>query len=310
MTEEAMDWFIRLQEMPDDGRTADAFKGWLAIDPRHGEAFGRIERLMALPALREASRRDAARLAVTKPPRAGHGWMKYAASIAAIFILVLGYIQYPALLLRWQADHLTQAGEQKIVTLPDGSAMRLNTASAVTLDFVDGKRHVRLLAGEAFFDVRPDPAHPFAVTAQFSETTVKGTAFAVRTEADEDVILLERGRVAVSRIAAPTDEVTLEPGQAVAADAASISKLNSFDPQSALAWREGRIVFQEQSFARALGELDRYYDGTVLIASRHLDALKVSGSYRIDDPATAILTVAAAVGASETRLPGGLIILY
>lgn len=309
MTEEAMDWFIRLQEMPDDGRTADAFKGWLAIDTRHGEAFGRIEKLMAMPALREASRRDAARLGATRP-RAGHGWMKYAASIAAVFILVLGYVQYPALLLRWQADHLTQAGEQKTVTLPDGSEMLLNTASAVALDFADGKRHVRLLAGEAFFDVRPDLNHPFAVTSQFSETTVKGTAFAVRTETDEDVIRLERGRVAVSRLTAPSDEVELAPGQAVAADAASISKPSSFDPQYALAWREGRIVFQEESFARALSELDRYYDGTVLIASRRLDILKVSGSYRIDDPATAILTVAAAVGASETRLPGGLIILY
>lgn len=310
MTEEAMDWFIRLQAMPDDGRTANAFKGWLAIDPRHGDAFGRIERLMSMPALREASRRDATRLAATRPPRAGHGWMKYAAAIAAIFILVLGFVQYPALLLRWQADHLTQAGEQKTVTLPDGSEMRLNTASAVALDFTDGKRHVKLLSGEAFFDVRPDPAHPFWVTAQFSETTVKGTAFAVRAEADEDVILLERGRVAVSRLAAPMNEVALEPGQAVAADAASISKPGVFDPQSALAWREGRIVFQDESFARALGELDRYYDGTVLVASRRLDALKVSGSYRIDDPATAILTVAAAVGASETHLPGGLIILY
>lgn len=309
MTEEAMDWFIRLQEMPEDGGTVDAFKRWLAIDPRHGEAFGRIERLMAMPALREASRRDAARLTATKP-RAGHGWMKYAASIAAIFILAIGYIQYPTLLLRWQADHLTQAGEQKTVTLPDGSEIRLNTASAVALDFTDGKRHVRLLAGEVFFDVRPDPTHPFTVTAQFSETSVKGTAFAVRSEADEDVILLERGRVAVSRLAAPTDQVELVPGQAIAADAASISKPSLFDPQSALAWREGRIVFQEESFATALGELDRYYDGTVLIASGRLDALRVSGSYRIDDPATAILTVAAAVGANETRLPGGLIILY
>lgn len=305
-----MDWFIHLQEMPDDGRTAGAFKDWLAIDPHHGEAFGRIERLMAMPALREASRRDAARLAATRRPRAWHGGMIYAASIAAFFILLLGFTQYPEFLLRWQADHLTQAGEQKTVTLPDGSEMRLNTASAVALDFTGGKRRVKLLAGEAFFDVRPDPAHPFAVTAQFTETTVKSTAFAVRSEADEDVILLERGRVAVSRLAAPMDEVTLEPGQAVAADAASISRPSVFDPQSTLAWREGRIVFQDEPFTSALDELDRYYDGTVLIASRRLDALKISGSYRIDDPRTAILTVAAAVGASETRLPGGLIILY
>lgn len=310
MTDEAMDWFIRLQEMPDDGGTAQAFKRWLAGNPRHGEAFGRIEELMSLPALQEASRRDAARLNATQPPRAGHGWMKFAASIAAIFILVLGYIQYPILLLRWQADHMTQAGEQKTVTLPDGSEMLLNTASAVALDFADGRRRVRLLAGEAFFDVRPDADHPFAVTARFSKTTVKGTAFSVRSEDDEDLILLERGRVAVSHLAAPNDIVALEPGQTVAADAASISKPGLFDPQSALAWREGRINFQEQSFARALSELDRYYDGTVFIASGRLDAFKISGSYRIDDPETAILTVAAAVGAGETRLPGGLIILY
>lgn len=310
MTEEAMDWFIRLQELPEDGGTAEAFKRWLAIDPLHGEAFGRIEELMAMPALREASRRDAARLGATKRPQAGLGWMTYAATIAAVLIFVLGYIQYPALLLRWQADHLTQAGEQRTVTLPDGSEMRLNTASAVALDFADGKRRVRLLAGEAFFDVRPDPAHPFLVTAQYSQTTVKGTAFAVRSMDDEDVILLERGRVAVSRLAVPDDDVELKPGQAVAARSASISKPSAYDPRSALAWRDGRIVFQEESFARALGELDRYYDGTVLIASGRLDALTVNGSYRIDDPETAILTLAAAVGASETRLPGGLIILY
>lgn len=305
-----MDWFIHRQEHPDDGKIQEAFARWLATDPGHDESFRRIERLMAMPALREASRRDAARLAARAQPRAGHAWKKYAASIAAALLLLVGYIQYPALFLRWQADHLTGAGEQMTIALPDGSEMRLNTASAVALDFTDGKRHVRLLAGEAFFDVRPDPEHAFAVTAQFSQTTVKGTAFAVRREDGEDIVLLERGRIAVNRLVAPAEAIVLDPGQTVSADAASLSDVAPIDPATALAWRDGRIVFQEQSFAKALGELERYYDGVVLIASGRLDALKVSGSYRIDDPRTAILTLAAAVGADETRLPGGIIILY
>lgn len=305
-----MDWYIRRQENPHGGDIQRALTRWRAADPKNDEALRRIERLMAMPALREASRRDAARLAAGAQRQAGRAWMKYVASIAAALLLLVGYIQYPDLLLRSQADHLTGAGEQMTVALPDGSEMRLNTASAVALDFADGKRHVRLLAGEAFFDVRPDPAHPFTVTAQFSRTTVKGTAFAVRRDGGEDIVILERGRVAVNRLATRAEAVELDPGQTVSADAASLSEIVPTDPATALAWREGRIVFHEASFAKALSELGRYYDGVVLIASSRLNALKISGSYRIDEPQTAILTLAAAAGADETRLPGGLIILY
>lgn len=305
-----MAWFVRLQDKSGDRETREAFARWRGAAMEHHEAFRRVERLMAMPALREASRRDAIRLAARGQPFAGRSWMKYAAAIAAVFLLVLAYVEYPALLLRWQADHLTAAGEQKVITLPDGSLMHLNTASAVALDFAKGNRHVKLLAGEAFFDVRPDPAHLFAVTARFSETTVKGTAFAVRSEDDEDLIQLERGRVTVSRLAEPDDAIELDPGQIVSADAKSISQARAAEADTSLAWREGRVVFREEAFANALAELDRYYGGAVIIANARLDATKVSGSYRIDDPETAILTLAAAAGAQETRLPGGLIILY
>lgn len=305
-----MDWFIRLQDKPGDRPTRDAFARWRGAAMAHHEAFRRIERLVASPAMREASRRDARRLAATARPHAARTRMKYAAGIAAVLLLVLGYLAYPALLLRLQADYLTAAGEQKTITLPDGSLMRLNTASAAALDFADGNRHVRLLAGEAFFDVRSDPAHPFAVTARFSETTVMGTAFAVRSEDDEDVILLERGRVTVSRLADPLDTVELDPGQTVSAGAKSLSQARAAEADTALAWREGRVMFREEAFATALAELDRYYGGAVFIANARLGAKRVSGSYRIDDPETAIRTLAAAAGAAETRLPGNLIILY
>jgi len=305
-----MDWFIRLQAKPDDDRTRHDFARWRDAHVAHDEAFRRIERLMAMPSLHEASRRDAARLAKSPRPETRRSWTKYAAAMAAALLIVVGYLQYPALLLRWQADHMTAPGERKILTLPDGSLIELNTSSAVALDFAGGRRHLSLLAGEVFFDVKPDSAHPFTVTARFSETTVKGTAFSIRTGDDEDMILLAHGRVAVSRLADRSSMVEIDPGQFVTADAAAISEVRTAALDMALAWRDGRVVFREEAFAKALSELDRYYVGSVVIANEQLETMKISGSYRIDDPRTAILTLAAAIGAKEARFPGGLIILY
>src|SRR5690606_16974870 len=113
-------------------------------------------------------------------------------------------------------------------------------------DFKDGRRRVALLDGEAFFDVRHDPARPFQVKGHFGEVTVKGTAFAVRTDDREDTVVLERGHVGVSRLADRSDHVELHPGEAVTATAAALSTVTKGDPAALLAWREGRIVFENQ----------------------------------------------------------------
>ncbi len=77
--------------------------------------------------------------------------MKGITAVAAALLLFAGLQLYPALLLRWQADYLTATGELQQVTLPDGSHMTLNTASAVALDFKEGRRRIKLLAGRSLF---------------------------------------------------------------------------------------------------------------------------------------------------------------
>lgn len=301
---------MRLQDRPNDRRLRDAFERWRSEDPRHAEAFFRLERMMAMPSLRQASRNDAARLAAAPRLRQSARWMKYAAAAAAAIFLTVGLLEYPALMIRWQADYMTEIGEQKTVSLPDGSLLRMNAASAVALDFKDGRRKVRLLEGEVFFDIRHDPGHPFQVTAPFSYTTVRGTAFAVRAANDEDIILLERGRVQISRLSDHADKVELAPGQTVTANATSLSKVESADPGRSLAWLEGRVIYHDEPLAQALADLGRYYGSPVVIAASGIGDLRVSGSYRIDDPQAAIRTLAEVAGTSMARLPGGMIILY
>ncbi|MGV6875279.1 FecR family protein [Pseudochelatococcus sp. B33] len=312
VTDEALDWFMRLQEDTDAGTIAE-FENWQRGDPRRVEAFERLARMHAMPVLRKATLMDAERLGVRTdypvPPRHHRRWVPAVSAIAAVLLIVVAWHQYPALVLHLQSDYLTATGERETIQLPDGSSVMLNTASAIAIDFGGSRRRVTLLNGEAFFDVRHDEARPFAVAAHFSEVEVKGTAFGVRTDSAEDVVLLERGSVEVSGTGQGAEFAVLAPGQMIVATAAGLSAVREADPSRSLAWREGRIVFHDRPFRNALSDLRRYYRGSVMVVTDGFADRTVSGNYRIDDPEAAIRTLAASVGASVTRLPGGILIL-
>ncbi|MCD4514373.1 FecR domain-containing protein [Brucella pseudogrignonensis] len=269
-----------------------------------------------MSALKRATEKDAARLGLEinapivcleerKRPTPRY-WMSALSGIAAVLLLFVGWQQAPAILLRWQSDYMTATGQRNTITLPDGSTAILNTSTAISVDFQNGRRKVFLLGGEAYFDVRHDPAHPFVVAGTFAEVEVKGTAFAVRTDGEEDTVLLERGSVEVSR---QDTHALLTPGQMIVARASGLSGVTSADMDQSLAWRDGRIVFRDRPFHEALGDLERYFGGRVLLMTNRASGRLVSGHYRTEDPDAAIRTLARSAGIEVTRLPGGILIL-
>ncbi len=118
-------------------------------------------------------------------------WASVAAAAALLAVLS------PQIALRWQADHMTAIGEQRTLTLEDGSTVRLAPGSAIGVDYANGHRHVRLLSGEAYFEVMRDPSRPFEVTAQTAKVTVLGTGFNVRMSEDGADVAVRHGRVRV-----------------------------------------------------------------------------------------------------------------
>jgi len=317
-SDQALDWFVRLQGAADAG-DLEAFDRWRDARIENERAYAELLRIWDMPEVAAASRNvarlqgveGASRISgpITTMPRRPRVWRPAFAAMAASIALIVGVLEYPALLIRWQADYLTAAGEQQNVTLPDGSTMLLNTASAVTLDFTDGRRNVRVLEGEAWFDVTHDPAHPFKVAGRYGEAEVKGTSFTVRAGDDGDLVLLERGRVDVALLPDRHGGVELQPGEMIEVREDTLSSVRKADPVRDLAWREGRVIFHSRPFGAAIQELARYYDGSVLSVSDRSANILVSGNYRLDDAESAIRSLAEVVGAKMTRLPGGLIIL-
>ena len=313
----ALDWLFTLQSDPGDAGLRAAFEDWRRAAPRHAEAFALVAETWDRPELDLVARDIAARAAPANdralhraPPRTRRGrrvWRGLA--VAAAIALVVGVLQSPGLMTRWRADYMTATGARQDIALPDGSRMVLNTDSAASIDFEGGRRSVRLLRGEAFFDVAPDMTRPFVVAATFMNVEVTGTAFSVRSDDARDTVVLARGHVEVTGRGARDGAVFLDPGERITATAEKLSPPQTVDAGRLTSWTEGRLVFADQPLGEMLTEIGRYYGHRIILVNGGIGGTRVTGTYRLDDPERVIRSLATAAGGSVTRLPGGILIV-
>ena len=183
----------------------------------------------------------------------------------------------------------TARGQQASIRLLDGTQIRLNVESRLTVpaDFATGPREVQL-EGEAFFEVAKDPERPFIVHAGGADVEVLGTAFGVRTYAEEDRtrVVVAEGHVALrprelvgADTTAPADTLVLHPrqlGGVIAGRRLPVRRNVSLTPY--LAWTEGHLVFHAASFDEVVSELERWFDLQVelTVPAEQVDRLTVS----------------------------------
>lgn len=157
----------------------------------------------------------------------------------------------------------TPRGGQFRVTLPDGTAVWLNTASSLRYPtaFAGKERKVEV-TGEAYFEVAKDAAKPFIVKInEQTEIQVLGTHFNVNAYPDEATInttLLE-GAVDV-RTAQHTQK--LAPGQQARVNAAGggIRLADNVNTGQAIAWKNGIFDFNQADIKTVMRQIGRWYD--------------------------------------------------
>ncbi len=102
----------------------------------------------------------------------------------------------------------------KLDTLSDGSVITLNKQSVLEYPskFSGKQRQVVLAKGEAFFDVTPNKDKPFLITSGKTTIRVVGTSFNIKLKNGDVEVIVESGKVQVSRA---EQSVFLEPGEKV-----------------------------------------------------------------------------------------------
>ncbi|WP_221801722.1 FecR family protein [Oceanobacter mangrovi] len=157
----------------------------------------------------------------------------------------------------WQQQFRSGYGEVQQHTLPDGSQVTLNWDSEIAIDFSAEQRNVRLLHGEAFFQVAHNPARPFVVQANGARARAVGTAFNVRQQDDEQVtIAVTEGVVAVT--GDKRQSLVLNASQQVAVLQGVPGAVQSQPAQRTLAWQTGSLIFDQQPLVEVLAEINRY----------------------------------------------------
>lgn len=285
-----------------------SFDAWLAASETHARAFRKANGVWDvfdqadadphLTALRQAAlaTRPARRRWI---PAVGAG---IAASLAAAAVLLPGQLQL--------ADGSTQApgnevaaasapqpaairfstakGERRIVQLPDGTRVTLNTDTAVALAYTPNSRLVRLTRGQALFEVAKDASRPFTVEAAGRRVTALGTIFEVRLDPGRMKVVLVEGRVVVDRASAASEPLDpaptlLKPGQALVAELGVPQRVAAVDVGSELMWREGYVSLEDAPLATAAAEMSRYTATSIRVLDDETGRLRISGVFRTGD---------------------------
>ncbi|QEC43638.1 FecR family protein [Pseudobacter ginsenosidimutans] len=171
--------------------------------------------------------------------------------------------------------------EKKI--LPDGSVVWLNARSTVRYA-EDRELNTRdvYLEGEAYFQVKQDPEHPFIVHAGNIAVRALGTEFNVTAYPDENRLetTLISGKVQVTMnekpdqkiILAPNEKLTvinkemLRPGQhedaanEISFQVEPVTSLASVNAVPEVAWLQDKLAFQNEQFSKLAKRIERRYN--------------------------------------------------
>lgn len=311
--DEAAEWFVEFSSGDDDARSRRAFDAWLRKSPEHVRAY-----LEMLPLWQDAAAVDPNRLdstdtlvelakasgsvvpltpwAADRARRAHRGGrLLMAASVLFACVLTAALVWFQVV---QRGTYETDVGEQRAVSLPDGSIVEINARSRIRVRFADTRRDVYLLQGQALFKVQKDAARPFVVHSGATRIRAVGTQFDVNRSQQGTIVTVLEGRVAVisdhaqeevlSSSAAPPANVLVSAGEQATVENSAVPLAIPVNVEDATAWRERRLVFSATPLPVVAEQFNRYNERRLLILDRRLDRFLVNGTFSSTDPASLV----------------------
>ena len=267
----AAQWLALLESGAATERDHAALQHWRDSHPQHEQTWQKAQslrqRFSALPqALAMAS--------LDRPQPGRRAVLKRALGVAAL-VPAAWLLSRQLPIDAWRADLHTATGERKRLSLAEGASLQLNTATAVDVDLA--QRRITLVDGELALNVPGTTA--MTVHTRYGQLRVSQAEVCVRQQASGCLVSVLKGAVQVRDLNGQL--ATLQGGQQAPLKASGLGAWAAFDVLQ-LGWRDGVLTAQNQPLGDFLRELERYRPG-VLRWDPSLEALRVTGSFRLDD---------------------------
>ena len=190
----------------------------------------------------------------------------------------------------------TAVGAIDVISLEDGSVVKLNTATRIEVDILETRRNITLLQGEAYFDVVRYDTAPFVVSAGTTVIRALGTAFSVHKQTDRVEVTVTEGLVRVKRSEEPgetnaeqlPEPVLLRAGQVLQVgrtDRQEIREIETAEIARRLLWQQKMLAFNGNTLRQVIDEFSRYTNLSLVIADAETASIRVGGYFRSDDVA-------------------------
>jgi transmembrane sensor len=289
---QASAWRVRLHEAARS--TTPEFERWLAADPRNRAAWAEADALWASLGEHAAAPEflSARSQALANARRAGRGlrrsaWSAAAAAAVLLTICGLGFQAWRGLT---PSSYASAHGERRTISLPDGSAVTLDSDSLVRVSYTRAARRLELDHGQARFDVAHDLARPFEVMAGDRTVVATGTSFEVERRGGLVRVVLLQGHVNVRRreaalpVSGAAPATRLAPGQVLTADGrATPDVVAPADLERVTAWESGKLIFDDERLDAVAQAVSRYTAVPVTVRDPKVAALRISGIFRSGD---------------------------
>lgn len=323
IAEEAAAWVARLDAGPLAADDLKKLRVWSEQSPRHrsaleemAEQWDSLDVLAVYQGRMDVPARSSARR---------YGLFAALAAGVAGLAVALWFVAVPSRddFTSTNIAHVTAVGEQRDITLIDGTVLQVNTDSHLRVAYGKERRIVRLYRGEVFFDVAAAADWPFEVDTGNATVAAVGTAFAVRIEADNAVeVNVTEGRVRVSAHVVPTDAdpsgarpnvytTELEAAQRLRFDQVieSVQTLEPVELEQDLSWRDGMLVFDREPLAQVVAEISRYTPIDIVVTDPALRQLELGGYFPTGDVDALLSTLEGSFGIHVDRDESGVVYL-
>ncbi len=295
---EARDWFLLQQERELTVAEHEEYQQWLKLDSFHREAYQQLVDIwqgigeLELPVDHESS----GSLLTSSAQFVRNAWAELLgitritpfalASIVAIMAVSTFWLVSSELDHVQSLQYRSDIAQVKTVTLEDGSAVTLGADTQIEVAFTADRRDVRLLKGQAFFEVSKDQQRPFFVDADKAGVMVVGTRFEVYKQLDQINVTVEEGVVKVSSNPQPDfsspETETLTAGQTLVSHTGQQIVRSTVDANSVSPWRDGRLVYRDTALANVVFDVNRYRETKIILGTESLKRLKVTTSLSVN----------------------------
>lgn len=296
---EAADWLIAQADGPLSPERQAAFEAWLKASDGNKAAYWRLElgweEADRVGALGHDPGELVQHAGAAPRPR---WWIPMAAAASvALAVAIQQFAPGQAIappspgkppIVMAATSYATTVGRKRLVGLPDGSRIQLNTQSEVHTEITAARREVWLDRGEAFFEIAHREDQPFIVHAGDRQITVLGTKFSVRRDGEKVVVTVLEGRVQLDELKddRPIRSSIIVGGDiAMAAGPATLVTARSEEKvENALSWRKGMLTFDQERLAAIADEFNRYNEKKLVLDPHSVGMIRITGTFPSNNP--------------------------